>query len=547
MFATFRAFQSRTGGLRPAALTTAAAEGSPSGASERRPRGVGHKRRVLAGPFATMILGDLGAEVIKVEKPGQFRALLPSNKGNYMIKPTCCLGVGDDTRAWGPPFVGSESVYFLSINRNKKSLAVDLKNPRGAEVVRELAGVCDVLVENYLPGKLQEMGLGFEQLGGVNPQLIYCSISGYGQTGPQAQSPGYDSIASAVSGMMHITGPEDGEPVRPGVAMTDLATGLYAHGAIMAALLQRHKTGRGGHIDCNLLSSQVSCLSHIAANYLNAGKEARRWGTAHESIVPYQGFKTKDGHIVVAAGNDKQFVRVCQVLELIELTQDPNYKSNKLRVKNRKKLLHTLSQRFQQEKTADWLRRFEGLGVPVGPINSIREVFSEPQTCICLERFLAVVHPTMFLRFRPLRYRLLCCAVDWLLILLDCMTPLLVYRTILALLLICKSLLFFFILLYCGMRVLYVLKRPGPGDGGHGAESWNSMKKKAFKVIMITLVFNSSTQLLQLSLLGPVILYASITLILQITLVSLCISIVSSFITPLLYLHRAGKLPCINF
>ncbi|XP_035513188.1 succinate--hydroxymethylglutarate CoA-transferase [Morone saxatilis] len=187
--------------------------------------------RVLAGPFATMILGDLGAEVIKVERPG----------------------AGDDTRAWGPPFVGTESVYFLSVNRNKKSISVDLKHPRGANVIQEV-----------------------------------CLCSGYGQTGPQSQSPGYDSIASAVSGMMHITGPEDGDPVRPGVAMTDLATGLYAHGAVMAALLQRHKTGRGVHIDCNLLSSQVSCLSHIAANYLNAGKEARRWGTAHESIVPYQ-------------------------------------------------------------------------------------------------------------------------------------------------------------------------------------------------------------------------------------------------------------------
>uniref|UniRef100_A0A8C4H473 Succinyl-CoA:glutarate-CoA transferase n=1 Tax=Dicentrarchus labrax TaxID=13489 RepID=A0A8C4H473_DICLA len=313
--------------------------------------------RVLAGPFATMILGDLGAEVIKVERPG----------------------AGDDTRAWGPPFVGTESVYFLSVNRNKKSISVDLKHPRGANVIQELAAVCDVLVENYLPGKLQQMGLGYEQLSRVNPQLIYCSISGYGQTGPQSQSPGYDSIASAVSGMMHITGPEDGDPVRPGVAMTDLATGLYAHGAVMAALLQRHKTGRGVHIDCNLLSSQVSCLSHIAANYLNAGKEARRWGTAHESIVPYQGFKTKDGHIVVAAGNDKQFVKVCQVLQLMELTDEPKYKTNQLRVQNRKQLLHTLSQRFLQEKTADWLRRFEGSGVPVGPINNIQEVFSDPQ------------------------------------------------------------------------------------------------------------------------------------------------------------------------
>uniref|UniRef100_A0A671Q5A2 Succinate--hydroxymethylglutarate CoA-transferase-like n=1 Tax=Sinocyclocheilus anshuiensis TaxID=1608454 RepID=A0A671Q5A2_9TELE len=218
--------------------------------------------RVLAGPFATMILGDLGAEVIKVERPGS----------------------GDDTRAWGPPFVGEESAYFLSVNRNKKSIAVNLKDPKGTKLVTELAKVCDVLVENYLPGKLNEMGLGYEELSKVAPQLIYCSITGYGQTGPESHKPGYDSIASAVSGLMHITGPEDGDPVRPGVAMTDLATGLYTQGAVMAALLQRQKTGRGLHIDCNLLSSQVACLTHIAANYLNAGIEARRWGTAHGSI-----------------------------------------------------------------------------------------------------------------------------------------------------------------------------------------------------------------------------------------------------------------------
>ncbi|XP_077952564.1 succinyl-CoA:glutarate CoA-transferase isoform X9 [Gasterosteus aculeatus] len=278
--------------------------------------------RVLAGPFATMILGDLGAQVIKVERPG----------------------AGDDTRTWGPPFVGAESAYFLSVNRNKKSISVDLKHPRGVGVIQELAAVCDVLVENFLPGKLPRLGLGYEQLCAVNPGLVYCSISGYGQTGPRAQSPGYDSIASAVSGMMHITGSEDGEPVRPGVAMTDLATGLYAHGAVMAALLQRHKTGRGVHIDCNLLSSQ--------------------------------GFSTKDGHLVVAAATDQQFVRV---LKLNELTNKPEYKSNKLRVQNRRELLHTLSQRFLQEKTADWLREFEGSGVPVGPINNIQEVFSDPQ------------------------------------------------------------------------------------------------------------------------------------------------------------------------
>ncbi|XP_061522507.1 succinate--hydroxymethylglutarate CoA-transferase isoform X2 [Phycodurus eques] len=313
--------------------------------------------RVLAGPFATMMLGDLGAEVIKVEKPG----------------------AGDDTRAWGPPFVGSESVYFLSVNRNKKSVAVDLKHPRGAQVVQELAGACDVMMENFLPGKLSVMGLGYEELSKRNPALIYCSISGYGQTGPQNQSPGYDSIASAVSGMMHITGPEDGEPVRPGVAMTDLATGLYAHGAVLAALLQRRRTGTGAHVDCDLLSSQVSCLSHVAANFLNGGKEARRWGTAHESIVPYQGFETKDGQVVVAAVNDRQFARMCRVLRLPDLSRQTRYSTNKLRVQNRRQLVHTLGQRFLQETTADWLRRFEGSGVPVGPINSIRQVFADPQ------------------------------------------------------------------------------------------------------------------------------------------------------------------------
>ncbi|XP_053715131.1 succinate--hydroxymethylglutarate CoA-transferase isoform X2 [Synchiropus splendidus] len=316
--------------------------------------------RVLAGPFATMILGDLGAEVIKVERPG----------------------TGDDTRAWGPPFLGSESVYFLSVNRNKKSIAVDLKNPRGARLVQQLAAECDVLVENFLPGKLSHLGLGFQQLLHSNPSLIYCSISGYGQSGPWAQSPGYDSIASAVSGMMFITGPEGGEPVRPGVAMTDLATGLFAHGSIMAALLQRHRSGGGGggvHIDCNLLSSQVSCLSHIAANFLNAGKEAQRWGSAHESIVPYQSFPTRDGHLVVAAGNDKQFVRLCQVLQMEDLSRDPDYTSNHLRVANRKELIRTLTQRFVQQTTAEWIRAFQGSGVSVGPINSMQQVFSHPQ------------------------------------------------------------------------------------------------------------------------------------------------------------------------
>ncbi|XP_075274701.1 succinyl-CoA:glutarate CoA-transferase isoform X4 [Opisthocomus hoazin] len=222
--------------------------------------------RVLAGPFATMNLGDLGAEVIKVERPG----------------------AGDDTRAWGPPFAGTESVYFLSVNRNKKSIAINMKDLKGAKLIRELAAVSDVFVENYIPGKLAEMGLGYEDIKKIAPHIVYCSITGYGQTGPMVQRGGYDSIAAAVSGLMNITGHEYGEPVRPGVAMTDLATGLYTYGAIMAGLLQRYRTGKGLHIDCNLLSSQVACLTHVAASYLNCKIEAKRWGTAHGSIVPYQ-------------------------------------------------------------------------------------------------------------------------------------------------------------------------------------------------------------------------------------------------------------------
>ncbi|KAM4873611.1 succinyl-CoA:glutarate CoA-transferase isoform 1-T1 [Thomomys bottae] len=313
--------------------------------------------RVLAGPFATMNLGDLGAEVIKVERPG----------------------VGDDTRTWGPPFVDTESTYFLSVNRNKKSIAVNIKDPQGVKIIKELAAVCDVFVENYVPGKLSAMGLGYEDVDKIAPHIVYCSITGYGQTGPMSQRAGYDSVASAISGLMYITGPEDGDPVRPGVAMTDLATGLYAFGAIMAGLIQRYRTGRGLFIDCNLLSSQVACLTQIAANYLIGQKEAKRWGTAHGSIVPYQAFKTKDGYLVVGAGNNQQFATICKILNLPELIDDSKYKTNHLRVQNRKELIKILSARFIEEVTKKWLCLFEGSGIPYGPINSMKEIFEEPQ------------------------------------------------------------------------------------------------------------------------------------------------------------------------
>uniref|UniRef100_A0A2I3HSG1 Succinyl-CoA:glutarate-CoA transferase n=1 Tax=Nomascus leucogenys TaxID=61853 RepID=A0A2I3HSG1_NOMLE len=265
--------------------------------------------RVLAGPFATMNLGDLGAEVIKVERPG----------------------AGDDTRTWGPPFVGSESTYYLSVNRNKKSIAVNIKDPKGVKIIKELAAVCDVFVENYVPGKLSAMGLGYEDIDKIAPHIIYCSITGYGQTGPISQRAGYDAVASAVSGLMHITGPE------------------------------------------------VACLSHIAANYLIGQKEAKRWGTAHGSIVPYQAFKTKDGYIVVGAGNNQQFATVCKILDLPELIDDSKYKTNHLRVHNRKELIKILSERFEEELTSKWLHLFEGSGVPYGPINNMKNVFAEPQ------------------------------------------------------------------------------------------------------------------------------------------------------------------------
>uniref|UniRef100_A0A8C9NQ57 Succinyl-CoA:glutarate-CoA transferase n=1 Tax=Serinus canaria TaxID=9135 RepID=A0A8C9NQ57_SERCA len=299
--------------------------------------------------------------------------------GNYEYVMVFLSGAGDDTRAWGPPFAGTESVYFLSINRNKKSIAINMKDSKGVKLIKELAAASDVLVENFVPGKLAEMGLGYEDIKKIAPHIVYCSITGYGQTGPVVQRGGYDSIAAAVSGLMHITGHEGGEPVRSGVAMTDLATGLYTYGAIMAGLLQRYKTGKGLHIDCNLLSTQVACLTHVAANYLNCKIEAKRWGSAHGSIVPYQAFKTKDGYIVVGAGNDHQFVTVCKILNLPEVSKDSRYKTNTLRVQNRKELIDILSTRFSEKATLEWLQLFEGSGVPYGPINNMQQVFSDPQ------------------------------------------------------------------------------------------------------------------------------------------------------------------------
>lgn len=311
--------------------------------------------RIVAGPYCTMILGDLGAEVLKIERPG----------------------TGDECRKWGPPFIGhtKESAYFIALNRNKKSVCVDLKAPTGRRVIYDLARNCDVLVENYVPGKLEELGLGYGDIKKIAPHLVYCSITGYGSEGPYRNRPGYDVIAASMGGLLHITGPVDGEPVKAGVAVTDMATGLYAHGAILAALIQRAKTGLGQKVDCNLLSTQVASLINIGSNFLNAGKEAKRWGTAHESIVPYQAFPTKDGHFTVGTGSDSQFADFCRRIERLDLITNPKFVSNRDRVDNRVELLGIIKSVFLLKTNNQWSNVFEGSQCPNGPVNSLEDVF----------------------------------------------------------------------------------------------------------------------------------------------------------------------------
>ncbi|KAG9297550.1 hypothetical protein G9A89_001491 [Geosiphon pyriformis] len=322
--------------------------------------------RVLAGPYCTMLLGDLGAEVIKVENPIH----------------------GDDTRAWGPPWAPNklsnkdstpESAYFLAINRNKKSITINLKSPAGIELIKELVKISDVLVENYIPGKLENMGLGWDELSKINPHLIYASISGYGHTGPYAQRAGYDVMIEAEGGLMYITGEEDGNPVKVGVAITDLTTGLYTHGAIMAALFARTRTNKGDRIDCSLFDCQLASLANIGSNYLIAGEEAKRMGTAHPSIVPYQVLPTKNNYIMIGAGNDRQFKILCNAIGKAELIEDKRFKKNKDRIVHRVELIELLEARFKEADTEEWLDLLKDQGIPFAPINNIEQAFKHPQ------------------------------------------------------------------------------------------------------------------------------------------------------------------------
>ncbi|PIL22451.1 hypothetical protein GSI_15139 [Ganoderma sinense ZZ0214-1] len=320
--------------------------------------------RVLAGPTATMLLADLGADVVKVEEVSRGDDTTPLSE------------TAPNHASHLPP----ESAYFLAVNRNKRSITVNFKEPEGLAVVHKLVQKADVLVENFVSGKLASMGLGWEDCSKLNPRLVYASITGYGQTGPYRNAAGYDVIVEAEAGLMHITGEPDGPPCKVGVAATDIATGLYAHGAIMAGLLSRAKTGKGVWIDCNLFESQLAGLANIASNYLIAGQEGGRHGTAHPSIVPYQVFPCKDGFIMIGAGNDKQFGLFAEtILGRPDLPVDPKFSSNKARVANRQELVGLISETLQKEGRDFWIKKLTGLGVPFGPINNIEQTFAHPQ------------------------------------------------------------------------------------------------------------------------------------------------------------------------
>jgi crotonobetainyl-CoA:carnitine CoA-transferase CaiB-like acyl-CoA transferase len=327
--------------------------------------------RVLAGPWASQALADLGARVIKVERPGG----------------------GDDTRSWGPPYLESgdsrESAYFLSANRGKESIAVNFKDPRGQTILRKLARKADILIENYKVGGLKAYGLDYDSINEINPAIVYCSISGFGQTGPYAKKPGYDFMIQAMSGLMSITGTE--KPTKVGVAVSDLIAGLYATVGILGAYTRARETGQGEFIDVSLLDSQLATLANQASNYLVSGKSPGLSGNSHPNIVPYQVFETADEPIVVAVGNEGQFAALCKAIQRKDLSSDPRFTTNSLRVQNRPSLVPLIAEELLKHTSSYWLSVLEEAGIPVGPVNSIGEAFTDPhvverQTVMQLER-----------------------------------------------------------------------------------------------------------------------------------------------------------------
>ena len=313
--------------------------------------------RQLAGPYCAMMLGDLGAEVIKVERPG----------------------VGDDSRYWGPPFIGGESAYYLCCNRNKKSLTLNLKHEQGISIAKELAKRSDVLIENFRVGGLAELGLGYDDLKAINPRLIYCSISGFGHTGPDRELGGYDLLIQGRGGVMSITGERDGAPMKVGVALADIATGMFAGNAILAALLARERIGKGQHIDMALLDSQVALLGNSGSSYLCSGEVTQRWGNAHPSIVPYQAFQAADDYLILAIANDGQWRRFCIAAGVKSWADDERFATNPQRVAHRDLLLPLLQDLFRQKTITEWVQLCADADVPCGPVNTLDKVFADPQ------------------------------------------------------------------------------------------------------------------------------------------------------------------------
>jgi formyl-CoA transferase len=313
--------------------------------------------RVLAGPYCTMMLADMGADVIKVEIPGR----------------------GDDSRAWGPPWAGTESAYYLSANRNKRSITLNFRTEGGRRVLLDLVRRADVFVENFIPGSLDRLGLGYEDLKKVNPGLVYCSVSGYGYDGPYATRPGYDFIAQAEGGIMSVTGEPEGPPMKVGVAIADITTGMFAAAAILAALRHRDRTGQGQRVEVSLLESVVGWLANVAMNYLVSGELPRRYGNAHPNVVPYQPFATSDGWVAIGVGNDAQFRRFCDVIGRPELADDPRFRTNSDRVINRDVLIPILEEIFKSRTTDEWIEALTAAELPCGPINTLDRVFRHPQ------------------------------------------------------------------------------------------------------------------------------------------------------------------------
>ncbi|MEI3606376.1 CoA transferase [Pseudogracilibacillus sp. SE30717A] len=327
--------------------------------------------RVLAGPYCTMILGDLGADVIKIESPDK----------------------GDDTRRWGPPFKNEVSAYYLCANRNKKSITLDLKSPYGLQQIKELVLDSDIIINNFKAGTMERFGLGYSVLSAINPKIIYCSITGFGETGPYKNMPGYDFIIQAMSGLMSITGTEESGPQKLGVAIVDVLTGLYASTGIQAALIERERSGKGQKLDLSLYDSAVSSLINIGSGYLINGKIPKRLGNEHANIVPYQTFITKDGEMVIAVGNDHQFQSLCKIIGQHELADDPRFQTNPSRVKNRLKLIPILQRAFLQQSTAYWKKRCDTSNIPCGPIQDLEQVYNDPQLQF-RNMFIDMEHPS---------------------------------------------------------------------------------------------------------------------------------------------------------